>query len=87
MFTLEGSAGAWKFNYNGTYLGATSNKKLSFSGGTVTWEISVSGTSVTIQNTTSSYGRFLYNSSAPRFTTYTSETNASMLLPELFIAE
>ena len=84
-YTLEGSTGAWKFKTDEGYLGATTTKKLSYTSGTNTWGITVSESLATIQNTTSSYGRFLYNVSSPRFTTYTSDTSATMLLPELFI--
>lgn len=84
-FTLEGSAGAWKFKYNDTYLSTTGEKKISFSGTVNTWEISINESLATIQSTTDSYGRILYNSGSPRFTTYTSSTSHQMHLPELFI--
>lgn len=86
VFTVGGSAGAWTFaNSDGDLLGATALKKLAFGRGTTTWSVSLSGSDATIQNGNSSYGRFLYNVNSPRFTTYTSNTSVSMLLPQLFI--
>ena len=85
IFTLGGSSSAWTLtNQNNQKLGATTVKKLSLTGGTTTWTISISNGKATIQNTNSSYGRFLYNVSSPRFTTYTSNTSVSMLLPEIY---
>lgn len=85
IFTLGGSTGAWTFaNSSGQLLGATAVKKLAWDGGTTTWSISISGNNATIQNGTSTYGRFLYNVSSPRFTTYTSDASASMLLPQIY---
>ena len=84
--TLGGSAGAWTFsNSDGKLLGATAAKKLAWGSGTTTWTISIAANGdATIQNGTSSYGRFLYNASSPRFTTYTSATSSSMLLPQIY---
>ena len=85
IFTLGGSTGAWTLaNSNGQLLGATAVKKLAWDGGTTTWSISISGTEATISNTNNSYGRFLYNVGSPRFTTYTSSTSESMLLPQIY---
>ena len=86
VLTLGGRSGAWTFaNQNGQLLGATAAKKLAWNNGTTTWTISISGGNATIQNSTSSFGRFLYNVNSPRFTTYTSDTNVSMLLPQLYV--
>ncbi len=82
--TLGGSAGAWTLSSTSGLLGATAVKKLAWGSGTTTWDISISGGDATIQNTTESYGRFLYNVNSPRFTTYTSNTSVSMLLPQLY---
>ncbi len=86
VFTLGGTTGAWTFaNSSGKLLGATAVKKVAWGSGTTTWSISIDASgNATIQNGTSSYGRFLYNASSPRFTTYTSNTSASMLLPRLY---
>ena len=82
--TLGGSAGAWTLSSTSGKLGATAVKKLAWGSGTTTWSISISGGDATIQNTTESYGRFLYNVNNPRFTTYASNTSVSMLLPQLY---
>lgn len=84
-FTLGGSSGAWTLsNASNQLLGATAVKKLAWGSGITTWTISISDSNATIQNTTSSYGRFLYNVSSPRFTTYASDSSTSMLLPQLY---
>ena len=83
-FTLGGISGAWTLSTADGSLGATAVKKLAWDGGTTTWSISISGGDATIQNGTDSYGRFLYNAGNPRFTTYTSDLSASMLLPQLY---
>ena len=88
ILTLGGSKDAWTLaNASGTQLGATAVKKVAWVGGTKTWKISIANGSATIQSTTDSYGRFLYNSGSPRFTTYTSNTSSSMILPELYRLE
>ena len=86
IFTLGGSEGAWTLTTkDGKKLGATANKIVVLDGGVTTWIISI-GTNgaATIQNSTSSYGRILHNVNSKRFTTYTSDINASMLLPQIY---
>lgn len=89
VLTLGGTSGAWTLsNESSNLLGATAVKKVAWGSGTTTWSISIDvDGNATIQNGTSSYGRFLYNNSSPRFTTYTSNTTASMLLPQLYRLE
>ena len=87
VFTLGGVAGAWTLvNADGQELGATAVKKLAWGSGVTTWDIAIAAdnAAATISNTTSTYGRMLYNVSSPRFTTYTSATSTSMLLPEIY---
>lgn len=85
QMTLGGSSGAWTFSNGSNLLGATDAKKLAWGNGTTTWSISInSNGDATIQNGASSYGRFLYNVTSPRFTTYTSSASASMLLPQIY---
>ena len=86
ILTLGGKSGAWTLsNSNDELLGATAVKKVAFGKGTTTWKISInSNANATIQNTTQSYGRFLYNVGSPRFTTYSSTTSDSMLLIQLY---
>ena len=82
--TLGGQKDAWTLTSSNGALGATAAKKLAWGSGTTTWKISIASGDATIQNTTNDYGRFLYNVNSPRFTTYTSNTSASMLLPQLY---
>lgn len=87
ILTLGGSEGAWTLSFESGLLGVTAVKKLAIGSGTTTYTISIDSSSyaATIQSTTSSYGRFLYNVNSPRFTTYTSDTSTSMLLPTLYV--
>ena len=88
--TLGGSSGSWTLaNSSNELLGATAVKKLAWDYGTTTWSISINSSGATIQNGNSDYGRFLYNHNqgTPRFTTYTSSTSASMILPSLYRLE
>lgn len=86
VFTLEGKADAWTLsNSEGKLLGCTAVKKVAWTNGTTTWKISIGTNSdATIQSTSNTYGRFLYNVNSTRFTTYTSSTNTSMLLPQIY---
>lgn len=88
VLTLGGASGAWTLTSSlsdGNLIGATAAKKLAYGSGTTTWTISIDNDGkATVQNTTESYGRFLYNVSSPRFTTYTSATNTNMLLIEIW---
>lgn len=82
--TLGGKKDEWTLTSSNGALGATAVKKLAWGSGTTTWQISISSEDATIQSTTSDYGRFLYNVNSPRFTTYTSNTSVSMVLPQLY---
>ncbi|MBR6825922.1 MAG: endonuclease [Oscillospiraceae bacterium] len=86
IFTLGGQEGAWTLsNPSGQQLGVTALKNLSFTAGTATWTITVSEGNATVASTEDGFGRILYNSGSPRFTTYASNTSNSMLLPQLYI--
>ena len=91
VFTLGGEANAWTLtNSEGKLLGCTAVKKLAWDKGTTTWKISIDKSNdATIQSTSTNpnYGRFLYNVNSPRFTTYTSDTSKSMLLPQIYRRE
>ena len=85
IFTLRGSTGAWTLeNANGEALGAFEAKKLSYTKGNSTWKITVTDGSATVANTETSYGKFFYNSGAPRFTTYVSSFTGS-ILPQIYM--
>ena len=89
IFTLGGTEGEWTLsNVSGALLGCTSVKNLAWDSGTITWSIALDEEfNATIQNGTEANGRFLYNVNSPRFLTYTSSTNTSMLLPQLYIRD
>lgn len=88
VLTLGGASGNWTLaNGNGLLLGATAEKKLAFGNGTTLWSISITNTGTTIQNGTSTNGRLLHNVGSARFTTYTSNANTSMLLPQIYRLE
>ncbi|MBQ0081521.1 MAG: bacterial Ig-like domain-containing protein [Alistipes sp.] len=83
--TIGGSSDAWTLtNSSGKKLGSTAVKKVAWDSETTTWSISISNGNATIQNGKDAYGRFLHNVNSTRFTTYTSATNASMLLPQIY---
>ena len=82
---VGGSSGNWTLsNTSGQLLGATAEKKLAWGSGTTKWSITISSNNATIQNNTSSFGKFLYNVNSPRFTTYSSAESSSMLLPQIY---
>lgn len=86
LLTLAGTEGNWKFiSPINESLGATRVKKLAWNADASTWEITIDNSyNATIQNTNTAFGRFLHNVNNSRFTTYTSDSNNSMLLPQLY---
>ena len=81
--TLSGDASAWTLTSAEGVIGATEAKTMAIGKGTTTWTISIDKDGkATI--TCGTYGKILYNVSATRFLNYTSNTNTSMLLPELY---
>ena len=89
IFTLGGTAGQWTLtNASAQQLGGVAVKNVNWDTGVTTWSITVDEDfNATIQNTTAANGRFLYNVNSPRFLTYTSNTNTSMLLPQLYMLD
>ena len=85
--TLGGEAGAWTLTTSEGGIGTSAAKSLTLDGGTLTWTITVDAATgaATIASTDTTLGRILYNNGATRFLNYTSATNASMLLPEIYI--
>lgn len=86
VFVLGGKSGAWTLaNVSGQLLSAADTKDVGYGKTTNTWAIAVDESGLaTVQCTNAQYGRFLYNVNSPRFTTYTSRTTSSMLLPALY---
>lgn len=84
--TLGGKSGAWTLTTSEGVIGTTAAKTMVIGKGTTTWTISIAenGTA-TIASTDTSCGRILYNAgNSPRFLNYTSNTSASMLLPQIY---
>ncbi|MCI6628389.1 MAG: BACON domain-containing protein [Bacteroidales bacterium] len=89
VFTLGGEADAWTLsNSEGKLLGCTEAKKVAWAKGTTTWKISIdTSNDATIKSTNTANAKLLYNANNPRFTTYTSDPNAGMLLPQIYRRE
>ena len=90
-YTLGGNEGAWTLSSLTGKLGATAVKKLSENDTAAnyvgTWTIDIdSEGAATIAPSAEGYGRILCNNTSgqEKFTTYTSSTNASMLLPGIY---
>lgn len=79
---LSGDATAWTLTSDEGVIGATAAKAMALGKGTTTWTIAIAEGKATI--TCGEFGRILYNAGAPRFMNYTSNTSATMLLPELY---
>ena len=84
QITLGGTAGAWTLTTSEGQIGATAAKSLNHTGsGTTEWTIEIDADgNATV--TVGSFGRILYNVNSPRFMNYTSNTNASMVLPQIY---
>lgn len=84
IFTLDKQSSTWTLTHANGDLGATAAKKLAWNDGTTTWTISIEDDLATIASTNESYGRILMNQNYSRFCNYTSNTSASMLLPQIY---
>lgn len=89
-FTLGGSSDAWTLTSTSGTLGATAVKILTFDASADnyvgTWTIAIADNGdATISPNKDNYGRLLCNAgSSNRFTTYTSKTSSSMILPGIY---
>ena len=73
IFTLGGSEDAWTFAKSAEELLGVNGSSLSYSGATNTWKISIAASGdATITSTYPSSGSIQFNTSSPRFKTYTS---------------
>lgn len=88
LLTVVKTASSYKFVFeNGALLSVTAAKKLTNKGaGNAEFTIAINAedNKATIQSKNETFGRFLYNANTPRFTTYTSDTSTSMLLPYIY---
>ena len=84
VFTLEGSDNSYKLKANdGTYLYAKAAKSLAFADNAEAWTLSKDDSGIIL--TYDEYGTILYNANSPRFTTYISNPNASMIYANLYV--
>ncbi|MBR1889879.1 MAG: M6 family metalloprotease domain-containing protein [Alloprevotella sp.] len=83
VFTAEGSGSTWAFVSDDGYLYSTATKSVAFSTEAKNWTLSENDGVVMAY---SSLGTMLYNSSSPRFTTYTSTPSSSMIRATLYAA-
>lgn len=85
IITLNKDGSYWVLSTEEGLIGTSAAKTMKINGGTTTWDISFdkNGDAV-ITSTDSSCGKILYNVRNPRFLNYTSSTNASMLLPQIY---
>lgn len=85
VFVLEETDKGWTFLNESTnkYLQCTAAKSVSYSSSEYAWTLN-NGTAGVIMKA-GSYGTMLYNANDPRFTTYTSDPNASMIQANLYM--
>lgn len=85
QFTLSKSGDNWKLSNESGYLSSASNKAMSYANeaNATAWSISISGDDATI-NAGGSIGKIMHNVQNTRFTTYTSNASAAMLLPQIY---
>lgn len=84
IITLGKDGSSWTLSTNEGLIGTTAAKTMKINGGTTTWNISFEDGNAIIASTDASFGRILYNVRNPRFLNYKSDTNASMLLPQIY---
>ena len=80
-FEIVKNGNKYALKNNGSYLNSTAVKNVSFENQITYWSVSISNGDATISN---DKGKILYNSGAPRFTTYSSGTSKTMLLPQIY---
>ncbi len=88
ILTVGGQKDAWTLtDQQGRALGCSDAKKLGWGAGTLTWKIEITSEGADIFNTISTYGRILYNISAPRFTTYTGNPATHLPRPRIYMMD
>ena len=87
VFILEETNNGWTFQNESTnqYLQSTAAKSVSYSSSAYAWTLSTGTVGVVM--TAGDYGTMLYNSSSPRFTTYTSTPSTSMIQANLYVED
>ncbi len=88
ILTVGGKKDAWTLtDQQGRALGCSDAKKLGWGAGTLTWKIDITEEGADIFSTISTYGRILYNVSAPRFTTYTGNPATHLPRPQIYMMD
>lgn len=84
VLTVGGSSGKWTFaNSGNNLLGASSNgNSLKWAEGTTTWNMSTMSNGISIRNTTTTYGKIVYNQSSKFFSNYSSAS--SYTTPQIY---
>ena len=85
VFTLEGSGSSYSFQNDETeeYLYARTTKKVAYGSTEQMWTLANGDDGVVMSY--GDYGMMTYNANDPRFTTYTSAANASMIRTNLYM--
>ena len=89
VFKLGGTTGAWTLNEAIDELGQLAykgNKTVKWeTESTAAWAITIADNNATLVPAAANTYHMLYNVSSPRFTIYTSDPAANMLLPQLYV--
>lgn len=89
VFELGGTTGAWTLNEAIDELGQLAykgNKTVKWeTESTAAWAITITDNNATLVPAAANTYHMLYNVSSPRFTIYTSDPAANMLLPQLYV--
>ena len=80
VFTLTINNDVYNLENNGKLLGSSSKKTMVWDSYN-DWQIEINNGNATIKNNA---GIILYNTSSPRFTTYTSSANTQLVLPQIY---
>ncbi len=85
ILTLGGTENKWILTgEDGKNLGVVGQKNVGWNSGSMEWKITISDGKASMYSANESYGRILYNRSAPRFTTYTNSPSSTLVLPQLY---
>lgn len=90
VMTLKKNGDYWNFVNSSKYIGSSAAKTMTYGTSTTVcndWTISIdSSGSATILSSTETNGKIMYNynSGSPRYCTYTSSANTTMILPSIY---
>ncbi|MGN1262192.1 MAG: hypothetical protein ACI4UT_03945 [Candidatus Enteromonas sp.] len=84
LFELQGTADNWNIVSESKNLESSTAKSMKYVTTDAPWKITIGEDAKATILKNSTVGKILYNVSNPRFTTYTSSPNDTMLLPQLY---